>query len=189
MKITLNFLLILFLFSCSEVTGQRVDSLSKTFLRKNGTKIFIAIIETETGTKKGILYDSDSSKVVILDSLYQQVGVSLASIKTIKIKRLNSGNAGFVPGFYTGSAIVGILGTLVFLAFPPRIVTFAFISMLTQVALGGGILLGFTFAIISSSIPTMFINVEHNNGYLKKLRFLKHRTLSYLIQTKKVHIN
>jgi hypothetical protein len=91
MKTIFQFLIIILLFTFSEANAQKNDSTGTTLLMKRNSKIFIAEIETKIGIQKGILYEADSSGIVILDSMYQRVSITLQEMKSLKIYRSNAG--------------------------------------------------------------------------------------------------
>ena len=97
MKNLLRFLLILFLFSISEIQAQQSDSLQ---LMKKKSKRFIATIETTDGLKKGLLYEVDSSQIIILDSLYHRIEIPISSINSLVIRRANNIWYGGKVGFW-----------------------------------------------------------------------------------------
>jgi hypothetical protein len=182
MKNLLRFLLILFLFSISEIQAQQSDSLQ---LMKRKSKRFIATIETTEGLKKGLLYEADSSQIVILDSLYHRIEVPISSINSLVIRRANAfdhgGKVGFlmleVPAlaFSTLLIVIGLTTNDAAMAFvaavflPIYVFPFALVS-------------GVFFAILSGQIPTIKFDAFTKHQYFKNLRVINQKSQRNLLK-------
>ncbi len=186
MKLILSFLLITLVFTFSDTNAQKYDSTISTPLMKRQSKIFVARIQTQGGTQKGILYEADSSGIVILDSLYQRVRISLSEIKSLKIYRSNAVLYGAKIGFLiptvplTAIGLVfwisgnislgGIDGLVFFISYP-----------ITGMIIGVGV--GIILAIANSIIPIININlVKHPDKYHRQLKYIKLKTQEVLIK-------
>jgi hypothetical protein len=171
MKNLITFLLFLIAFSFSELKAQQSDSTARLPLMKNKSKIFIAVIKTDVGTKKGILYDADERTVTILDSLYQKVSFPVTGIKSIELRRSNALWFGFRTVFLLTEAYTLLL-------------TLAASKYALSVFAAGTILAlfaGGTFLLLSA-VPSMSIHVNTPQDYIKKLSPLYRHSQSYLLK-------
>jgi hypothetical protein len=184
MKTSFQFLLFLLLLTFSDAKAQKSDSTGTTPIMKRKSQIFMAEIKTDAGTQKGILYEADSSGIVILDSLYQQVSIPLKSIKFIRINRSNSGWHGFKVGIIVGAAYIGLVTVMVASAFPQT-------NMSSGSSSGLGILLPFSvlttangllFALLSKNVPNMYVDALSPDEYFKKLKRLRAKSQRFLIE-------
>jgi hypothetical protein len=182
MKIIFKFLIILLLFSFSEANAQKNDSTGTTLLMKRKSKIYIAEIETKIGIQKGILYEADSSGIVILDSMYQRISIPLQEMKSLKIYRSNAALYGAKVGFLISAIPFTALGALFFVSSGVLLNGFTEAFFLTGLA--GGVIYGIIFAIINPLIPhTTIRNVaDFPEKYYKKLRYFKPKTQKNLFR-------
>ncbi len=178
MKTTLHFLLFILIATFSETQAQKSDSTGTTPMMKRKSQIFIAEIKTDAGIQKGILYQIDSSGIVILDSLYQRVSISLKSIKFIRINRSNSEWYGFKVGTIVGAAYIGFILTIVATTFSS--LTFTFRAVL---ALSGFVgTTGLLFALFSKNVPNMYVDMVSEGEYFKKFNKLRSKSQRFLIE-------
>jgi hypothetical protein len=182
MKTTFHFLLFVLIFTFSEAQAQKSDSTGNTPVMKRKSRIFIAEIKTDLGTQKGILYEADSSGIVILDSLYQRVSIPLKSIKFIRINRSNSGWHGFKVGVIVGAAYIGLITILVVSAFPPTNMSSGSSLKIFLAFSGFAITNGLLFALISKNVPNMYVDVVSEAEYFKKLKKLRTKSQEFLIK-------
>ena len=186
MKNSIIFLFIIFIFSFVDTQAQKSDSLVKTPLMKSKSQIYIAQIKTKLGTQEGILYEADSNGIVILDFFYQRVSINLSEIETLKVKNLKAGKRGFDAGFYP-------FVTLTLLIIGPQIIIYGLpaagswaalgLATFTLIGVGSGLLIGGIFALLSSIIPKINIDlVKYPEKYHKQLKFLKIKTQEVLIK-------
>ncbi len=172
-KLTILFLLCSF----SEITAQAIDTTQSILLMKRQSKSFIATIETDAGFKKGLLYAADSSGITILDSLFQKQFYAVSSIKSLKIKRVNAFEYGFVAPF------------LVFNALPVVILITIIASGSGQLGWGilglteiGVVTLSLLFGVIAAA--TSYVNLQHLalENYYELLRRIKRTPQEYLLK-------
>lgn len=186
MKTIFQFSIIILLFTFSKTNAQETDSSGTTLLMKSRSQIYIAQVKTKFGTQEGILYQADSSGIVILDFLYNRVNIDLSDIESLKIKNLRAGKRGFVAGFYP-------LLTITILLIGPQIAIYGLpaagtwgalgLATLTAVGIGSGLLIGGIFAILSSNIPTINLNlVKYPEKFHKQLKYIKLKTQQVLIK-------
>jgi hypothetical protein len=186
MKTILQFLIIILLFTFSKSNAQNTDSTGTTLLMKSRSQIYIAQIKTKLGTQEGILYEADSNGIVILDFLYQRVSINLSEIESLKVKNLRAGKRGFDAGFYP-------LVTLTLLIIGPQIIIYGLpasgswaalgFATFTLIGVGSGLLIGGIFALLSSIIPKINIDlVKYPEKYHKQLKFIKIKTQEVLIE-------
>jgi hypothetical protein len=182
MKTIFQFLIIILLFTFSEANAQKNDSTGTTLLMKRNSKIFIAEIETKIGIQKGILYEADSSGIVILDSLYQRIIVPLKEMKSLKIYRSNAGLNGAKIGFLIPMIPSTALGIVFFIS--SGTITNGFTEGILLIGLAAGTVCGILFAIINSSIPhtTIRSSTDFPEKYYKKLRYFILKTQQSLIK-------
>ena len=182
MKISFYYLLFILIITFSETKAQKSDSTGTTLLMKRKSQIFIAEIKTDVGTQKGILYEADSSKIVILDSLYQRVSIPLTEMKSLKIYRLNAGLQGALIGFLIPMIPSTALGTVFFIS--SGTIANGFTAGILLIGLAAGAVGGILFAVINSSIPhTTIRNTEDfSDIYYERLRYFKLKTQQNLIQ-------
>jgi hypothetical protein len=181
MKNLLRFLLILFLFSCSEMQAQQSDSLQ---LMKKKSKRFIATIETTDGLKKGLLYEVDSSQIVILDSLYHRIEIPISSINSLVIRRSNNIWHGMKVGFWMAEIPALIIGTgfliSVFITVNPGILlTIALVVPLFAIPFA--LVSGAILATFSGLIPTVNIDTFTKEEYLKRFRVINQKSQRNLL--------
>jgi hypothetical protein len=181
MKNLLRFLLILFLFSISEIQAQQSDSLQ---LMKKKSKRFIATIETTEGLKKGLLYDADSTQIVILDSLYHRIEITISSINSLVIRRANNIWHGGKVGFWMAEIPALTIGTIFLIgglttANPGYLFLFAVVVPIYAIpfALVSGVIL----ATFSGLIPTVNIDTFTKEEYFKKLRVIHRKSQQNLL--------
>ena len=183
MKILKLLLLILFISQSSEIFAQKSDT---TTLMKRKSRIFIAEIETYSGTQNGILYEADSSEIVILNHLYQRVTIPLSEIKTLKIKSLVAGRRGFKAGFYPFLTITALyVGIPIISSGLPTAGSLSSLGLasMTALGLGSGLLIGGILAILSANIPAFNIDmVKYPEKYRKQLKYIKLKTQEDLIK-------
>jgi hypothetical protein len=184
MKTSFQFLLFLLIFTFSETQAQKSDSTGTTPVMKRKSQIFMAEIKTDAGTQKGILYEADSSGIVILDSLYQRVSIPLNSIKFIRINRSNSGWHGFKVGVIVGAAYIGLVATLIVPAFQPTNMSTASISGLGIFLTFSGLATanGLLFALLSKNVPNMYVDALSPDEYFKKLKKLRSKSQQFLVE-------
>jgi hypothetical protein len=182
MKSISQFLIIILVFTFSEANAQKKDSTGTTLLMKRNSKIFIAEIETKIGIQKGILYEADSSGIVILDSLYQRIIVPLKEMKSLKIYRSNAGLNGAKIGFLIPMIPSTALGIVFFIS--SGTITNGFTEGILLIGLAAGTVCGILFAIINSSIPhtTIRSSTDFPEKYYKKLRYFKLKTQKNLFK-------
>jgi hypothetical protein len=182
MKTIFQFLIIILLFTFSEANAQKNDSTGTTLLMKRNSKIFIAEIETKIGIQKGILYEADSSGIVILDSMYQRVSITLQEMKSLKIYRSNAGLNGAKIGFLIPMIPSTALGIVFFIS--SGTITNGFTEGILLIGLAAGTVCGILFAIINSSIPhtTIRSSTDFPEKYYKKLRYFILKTQQSLIK-------
>jgi hypothetical protein len=182
MKTIFQFLIIILLFTFSEANAQKNDSTGTTLLMKRNSKIFIAEIETKIGVQKGILYEADSSGIVILDSMYQRVSITLQEMKSLKIYRSNAGLNGAKIGFLIPMIPSTALGIVFFIS--SGTITNGFTEGILLIGLAAGTVCGILFAIINSSIPhtTIRSSTDFPEKYYKKLRYFILKTQQSLIK-------
>jgi hypothetical protein len=182
MKAILQFSIIILLFTFSKTNAQETDSLGTKPLMKSRNQIYIAEIETSLGTQKGILYKADSSEIVLLDSLYQQVHIYLYNMRALKIYRLNAALYGAKVGFLIPSIPFTAIGILIYTL--SGSVSFPLGSAFLIAGLGGGIIYGILLAVINPLIPhTSIRNIEDfQEKYYRKLRYIKLKTQEVLIK-------
>jgi hypothetical protein len=178
MKTSFQFLLFILLFTFSETQAQKSDSTGTTPIMKRKSQIFMAEIKTDAGTQKGILYEADSSGIVILDSLYQQVSIPLKSIKFIRINRSNSEWYGFKIGVIVGATYIGFITTWAVLLFSQIVVSANMILALSGLVAVNGLL----FALLSKNVPNMYVDAVSPVEYFKKLRRLRVKSQRFLIE-------
>ena len=171
MKNSITFLFILFTFSFSEIKAQQSDSTARLPLMKNKSQIFIAVIKTDVGIKKGILYDADEKTVKILDSFYQKVSFPVTGIKSIELRRSNALWFGFRSAFLPTEAYTLLL-TLASTKY--ALAVFAAGTILALFA-------GGTFLLLSA-VPSMSIHVDAPQDYIKKLSPLYRHSQAYLLK-------
>lgn len=182
MKTTLHFLLFILIATFSETQAQKSDSTGTTPMMKRKSQIFIAEIKTDAGIQKGILYQIDSSGIVILDSLYQRVKVSLIAMKSLKIYRSNAGLYGALIGFIIPMIPSTALGTVFFIS--SGTIANGFTAGILLIGLAAGTVSAILFAVINSSIPhtTISNTEEFSEIYYERLRYFKLKTQQSLIQ-------
>ena len=182
MKISFYFLLFIFILTFSEAHAQKSDSASTTLLMKRKSQIFMAEIETKLGIQKGILYEADSSGIVILDSLYQRVSISLNEMKSLKIYRSNAALLGAKIGFFIPFIPFNVLGIVFFVS--SGTIANGFTAGLFFIGLAGGIICGISLAILNQLIPHTIIrnSTDFSETYQTKLRYFKLATQQNLIQ-------
>jgi hypothetical protein len=181
MKNLLRFLLILFLFSCSEMQAQQSDSLQ---LMKKKSKRFIATIETTDGLKKGLLYEVDSSQIVILDSLYHRIEIPISSINSLVIRRSNNIWHGGKVGFWMAE-IPALTISTIFLIVGIAAGELAFIAPYTLIiaiyAIPFALVSGVILATFSGLIPTVNVDTFTKEEYFKKLRIIHQKSQQNLL--------
>jgi hypothetical protein len=179
MKLIIYFSFFLLCF-VSEIQAQRTDSTARIPLMKSKYLIFIAELNTSEGLKKGILYDADSSGIVILDSSNQLIRFFLSEIKSIKIKNSKAGLRGFNSGFYPITAMIMliVLPQIIIYGLPAAGTWEALgLATFTLGGIGAGLILGGIFAILSASIPSSNIDLEkYPKKYLRQLKYIKLKT-------------
>jgi hypothetical protein len=182
MKTSFQFLLFILLFTFSETQAQKSDSTGTTPIMKRKSQIFMAEIKTDAGTQKGILYEADSSGIVILDSMYQRVIVPLKEMKSLKIYRSNAGLNGAKIGFLIPMIPSTVLGIVFFIS--SGTITNGFTEGILLIGLAAGTVCGILFAIINSSIPhtTIRSSTDFPEKYYKKLRYFILKTQQSLIK-------
>jgi hypothetical protein len=178
MKAKFKFFFIILLFSFLDVNAQLIDSTSRVPIMNKRSLIFIAEIETKIGVQKGILYKADSSEIMILDSLYQQVSIPIKTIVSFKLKRSNAEWFGFKAGIIFGFAIFEALPIAIALQFPTSHITISAILALTGVTLLNGLI----FGIVSSIIPNIKINKNFSERYLKKMKRIQSKSQAFFIK-------
>jgi hypothetical protein len=183
MKTIFQFLIIILLFTFSEANAQNNDSTGTTLLMKRNSKIFIAEIETKIGIQKGILYEADSSGIVILDSLYQRIIVPLKEMKSLKIYRSNAALHGAKVGFLIPAIPFTVIGVLIYTA--SGAASFPLASAFVISGLAGGVIYGIIFAIINPLIPhtTIRSSTDFPEKYYRKLRYFKSKTQKNLFKS------
>jgi hypothetical protein len=186
MKTIFQFLVIILLFTFSEANGQKKDSLIIPPLMKSKSQIFIAEIKTNVGTQKGILYEADSNKIVILDSLFQRIDISVLDIKLLIVRRMNAARFGFKSGFYT-FAIPSLILEVVWFAIGLAGSNAGFGAVLLVITPLAGLAFGLAFgglmALASHYIPNKYINLERwEDEYLNQLKYIKAKTQKALIK-------
>ncbi len=181
MKNFMRFLLILFLLCFSEIQAQESDSLQ---LMKKKSKRFIATIETTEGLKKGLLYDADSTQIVILDSLYHRIEVPISSINSLVIRRANNAWHGMKVGFWMAEIPALTIGTI-FLIGGLTTVNPGFLFVLAAIvplyALPFGLVSGAILAIFSRLIPTVNIDTFTQEEYFKHFRVIHQKSQIHLL--------
>jgi hypothetical protein len=186
MKNSIIFLFVLCFYSLSEVKAQSSDTLQNVRFMKSRSKQFIATIKTDQGIIKGLFYDSDTSGITILDSLFMKVFYPISTIKTLEISRANASWYGAKVAFL-GTEGVGVgLGTVILMlgAFTADgvayIAPYALIPVVfaAPLAIGGAIIV----AIINSSIPGVSILNFNKDSYKKKFDLITKRTQKSLIK-------
>lgn len=186
MKNSITFLLLTLLFSFSEANAQQKDSTARLPLMKSKSHIFIAEIKTNIGTQKGILYEANSDKIVILDSLFQRTEIPVSSVKLLIIKRMNAAGFGFKSGFYT-FVIPALILEVVWVvagAAAPNAGFGVFLLIITPLAgLAFSLAFGGLMALASRNIPNKYVNLERGEDeYLNQLKYIKTKTQKVLIQ-------
>lgn len=171
MKNLITFLLFLMAFSFSNVKAQQSDSTARLPLMKSKSQIFIAVIKTDVGTKKGILYDADEKTVTILDSLYQKVSFPVTGIKSIEVRRSNALWFGFRSAFLPIEAY-----TLLLTIASSKYALAVFATGTILALFAGG-----TFLLLSA-VPSMSIHVNTPQDYIKKLSPLYRHSQAYLLK-------
>ena len=183
MKILKLLLLILFISQSSEIFAPKSDT---TTLMKRKSRIFIAEIETYSGTQNGILYEADSSEIVILNHLYQRIIIPLSEIKTLKIKSLKAGKRGFEAGFYPFITLTTLLvGIPIISSGLPAAGSWAALGLttITVVGIGSGLLIGGILAVLSANTPAFNIDMfKYPEKYRKQLKYIKLKTQEVLIR-------
>jgi hypothetical protein len=178
MKTSFQFLLFLLIFTFSDANAQKSDSTGTTPIMKRKSQIFMAEIKTDAGTQKGILYEADSSGIVILDSLYQRVSIPLNSIKFIRVNRSNSEWYGFKIGVIVGATYIGLITTWAVLTFSQVTVNAGMILALSGLVTINGLL----FALLSKNVPNMYVDVVSTDEYFKELKRLRAKSQRFLIE-------
>jgi hypothetical protein len=185
MKNSITLLLILITFSFSEVNAQQKDSSERLPLMKSKSQIFIAEVKTNVGITKGILFEADSSGIVILDSLYKKIEISILDIKMLTIRRMNAAGFGFKSGFQT-FAFPALFLEAVWVAIGlagPNAGLGAILLIITPMAgLGFGLVFGGLMAIASHNIPNIKINtVKWENEYHRQLKYITRKTQKHFV--------
>ena len=182
MKLLFSILLSFLILSFPETQAQRSDSTGTTLLMKRKSKVFIAEVETKLGIQKGILYEADSSRIVILDTLYQRFIIPINEMKSLKIYRSNSELYGAKIGFLIPSIPFTAIGILFFVS--SGTITNGFTTAFLVSGLAGGVIFGLLLAIINPLIPHTNIKNTANfsEEYHKQLRYLKLKTQQNIIQ-------
>jgi hypothetical protein len=178
--------LILCLFTFSEINAQSSDTLQNVRFMKSRSKQFIATIKIDQKIIKGLLYDSDTSGITILDTLFMKVFYPVSTIKTLEIRRANASWHGAKVAFL-GTEGVGVgLGTVILMlgAFTADgvayIAPYALIPVVfaAPLAIGGAIIV----AIINSSTPGVSILNFNKDSFKKKFDLISKRTQKHLIK-------
>ncbi len=181
MKIILNFLLILFLLGFSEIQAQESDSLQ---LMKKKSKRFIATIETTEGLKKGLLYDADSTQIVILDSLYHRIEIPISSINSLVIRRANNIWHGMKVGFWLAEIPALTLSTLLIIggiATSELGYVLPYALFFAIYAIPFALVSGTILAIFSRLIPTVNIDAFNREQYFKHFRVIHQKSQKKLL--------
>lgn len=186
MKTSLYFLIFLLIHSFSETNAQKSDSTFRLPLMKNKSQIFIAEIKSDVGVTKGILYEADSNKIVILDSLFHRIEVPISQVKLLIIRRQNAAGFGFKSGFYT-FVIPSLILEVVWVAAGAAASgagLAAFLLIITPLAgLAFGLAFGGLMALASHNIPNKYINlVRWQDEYLNQLKYIKTKTQKVITQ-------
>jgi hypothetical protein len=176
MKNSITILFICFIMSIGEINAQKIDSTAKMPIMKQKYQVFVAEIVTNEGTKKGIFYDADSSKVVILDSLYHSISIAISDIKTLIIRRSNALGFNFRVGFFSP---FGFFSALSLLVISDGLADYGLLFL--GVGTGFSLFLGLVL-LAGATSPNMKIQMEGNlNNYYRKLRSLKERSQVHLL--------
>jgi hypothetical protein len=153
---------------------------------KGKSQIFMAEIKTSVGTKKGILYEADSNKIVILDSLFQRIEIPISTAKLLIVKRMNAAGFGFKSGFYTfviPSLILEVVWVAAGAAAPGAGLAALLLIVTPLAGLGFGLVFGGLMALASHNIPNKYINLERwRDEYLNQLKYIKTKTQKVLTQ-------
>jgi hypothetical protein len=185
MKNSITFLLFLIAFNFTEVKAQQSDSTARQILplMKSRSNIFIAEIETNFGTQMGILYEADSSGIVILNSLFKKIEISILDIKVLTIRRMNAAGFGFEAGFQTFVIPTLILEIIWFAAGAAKAYLGGALLFYTAlVGLGFGLVFGGLMALASHNIPNIKINtVQWGNEYHRQLKYITRKTQKYFV--------
>jgi hypothetical protein len=183
MKNLITFLLFLMAFSFSNVKAQQSDSTARLPLMKSKSQIFIAEVKTNVGITKGILYKADSSGIVILDSLFKKIEISILDIKVLTIRRMNAAGFGFKSGLQTFLIPTLILEVVWLAARAASAYLGGLLLFYTAVAgLGFGLAFGGLMAITSYNIPNIKINTEQwGNEYHRQLKYITRKTQKYFV--------
>jgi hypothetical protein len=185
MKNSITFLLFLIAFNFIELKAQQSDSTAREILplMKSKSQIFIAEIETNFGTQIGILYEADSSGIVILDSLYKKIEISILDIKVLTIRRMNAAGFGFNTGFKTFLIPTLILEVVWLAAGAASAYLGGLLLFYTAVAgLGFGLAFGGLMALASHNIPNIKINTEQwGNEYHRQLMYITRKTQKHFV--------
>jgi hypothetical protein len=188
MKILFKFLFYILLLIHSGAVAQEMDkdSIGITPIMKSRSQIYLAEIETTFGTQKGILYEADSSGIVILNFLNQRINIHVSEIKSLKIKNLRAGKRGFLTGFYPFiAATILLIGPQIAIYGFPAAGTWGALGLasLTVLGIGSGLVIGGIFAILSSNIPTINLNlVKYPEKFHQQLKYIKLKTQEVLIK-------
>jgi hypothetical protein len=191
MKTIFQFLIIILLFSLPEVNAQQSDSTAFIPITIKKSYIFLVEIKTDSSAKKGILYDADSSGIVILDSFYRKITVPLSKIKSIIVRRSNAGGYGFIKGFINGGIATGLVGTVYALGLSGLSGSFSVFNAVLGVgyfAILSGIAFGFIFAIVSSSIPNLSFGVMSQKDYYRYLKRIQRKTQIFLMNNNRLKL-
>jgi hypothetical protein len=186
MKNSIIFLFIFFIFSSVETLAQQSNNFEIPALMKNKSQIFIAEIKTDVGASKGILYDADSNKIVILDSLFQRIEIPISGVKLLIIRRMNAAGFGFKSGFYTfliPSLILEVVWVAAGAAAPGAGLAALLLIITPLAGLAFGLAFGGLLALASHNIPNKYINLERwQDEYLNQLKYIKTKTQKVLVK-------
>jgi hypothetical protein len=191
MKTIFQFSIIVLLLSFSEVNAQQSDSTAFIPITIKKSYIFLVEIKTDSSAKKGILYDADSSGIVILDSFYRKITIPLSKIKSLIVRRSNAGGYGFKKGLINGGIATGLVGTVYALGLSGLSGSFLVLNAVLGVgyfAILGGIAFGFIFAIVSSSIPNLSFGVKSQKDYYRYLKRIQRKTQIFLMNNNPVKL-
>jgi hypothetical protein len=180
MKNPITFLFFLIILSFSELKAQQLDSTAKMPVMQQKYLIFVAEVTTQLGLQKGIFYSADSSKIVILDSLYRSITIPITDIQSLILKRSNALGFNFRIGFF---ATMGFWSTITFL-----LSTGGYIKTAGAVlgVLGVGAVISVLFGAVllaGATSPNMKIMMDKGvKDYYRKLRSLQERSQERLVR-------
>jgi hypothetical protein len=183
MKTIFQFSIIIVLFTFFDVKAQQ-DSTAKLPLMKSNSQIFIAEIKTNRATKKGVLYEADSNKIVILDSLLRRVEIPISEVKLLIIKRSNAVKFGFKTGFFIPLVPTVVIEFILLASGAGSSYWGPLLLVLNPlIGLGLGLIFGGILALASHYIPNTTVNLERwQDEYLNQLKYIKRKTQKVLTQ-------